>query len=92
MTAPDTTKAPEGVAVTPDSRRARILGVALHGPITLSEIERKVGPSGARKDRSIHRLKTTSAIRALKRDGLLARGPSGWIVTASGVEAMRGRS
>lgn len=72
--------------IKPNGRRARILRVVANGPLTLSEIERRVGPvEGARKDRSVHRLKTTSAIRCLKRDGLLAKSPQGWVATADGV-------
>lgn len=73
-------------ALDPNGRRARILRVAVLGPATLSEIERRVGPTeGPKRDRSIHRLKTTSAIRKLKQDGLLARSAAGWIATADGV-------
>lgn len=72
--------------IKPNGRRARILRVVATGPLTLSEIERRVAPlGGARKDRSIHRLKTTSALRDLKRDGLLAKSPHGWVATADGV-------
>lgn len=70
----------------PNGRRARILRVAVLGPATLSEIERRVGPTeGPKRDRSIHRLKTTSAIRRLKQDGLLAKSTKGWVATADGM-------
>lgn len=70
----------------PNGRRARILRVAALGPATLSEIERRVGPTeGAKRDRSIHRLKTTSAIRRLKQDGLMTKSATGWVATADGV-------
>lgn len=76
--------------LAPDSRRGRILRAVRNRPLTLSEIERRVGPStdAARRDRSIHRLKTTSAIRALKRDGLLAKSPDGWTPTPAGRQAL----
>jgi hypothetical protein len=82
---------PASITVAGDTRRGRILSSTLRGPLTLSEIERRVGPdtSASRKDRSIHRIKTTSAIRALKRDGLLARSPWGWVATAAGVQALQ---
>lgn len=73
--------------IKPGSRRALILQAASTGPVTLSEIERQVRPNciASRGDKSLHRLKVTSAVRRLKADGLLAKSPFGWAATADGV-------
>lgn len=71
--------------LSPRGRRARILRAARDGA-TLSEVCRRVRPDDlTTRDASLHRLKTTAAIRKLKDDGLLAKSPWGWTPTAAGV-------
>lgn len=73
-------------ALKSDGCRARILRVTRQGATSLSDICRRVQPSdiASRRDHSLHRLKTTSAIRALKADGLITRTATGWTSTPAG--------
>lgn len=85
----------DGGALNPTGRRARVLRAA-QGGATLSDICRRAAPQtlATRKDASLHRLKTASALRRLKADGLVGRAPFGWVPTAAGmaeIDRMEGR-
>jgi hypothetical protein len=79
-------------ALDPYGRRGRILK-ACREPQTLSDICRRVAAPGpaSRRDASLHRLKTASALRSLKKDGLIARTPWGWAATVAGLDALEAR-
>lgn len=74
------------MSLNPQGRRARILRAAATEPRTLSDICRRIAPRVAvtRQDKSLDRLKITSALRTLKADGLISRTPEGWHATAAG--------
>jgi DNA-binding HxlR family transcriptional regulator len=76
--------------LAPQGRRARILAAAAREPRTLSDICRRVTPKVAltRQDKSLTRLKVTSALRTLKADGLIVRTPAGWRATPAGRQAV----
>ncbi|MGQ2989489.1 MAG: hypothetical protein ACT6RD_03500 [Brevundimonas sp.] len=83
--------------LNPTGRRARVLR-ATQGGATLSDIVRRTADasmmSADRRKSSAFRLKTTSALRRLKADGLVGRAPFGWIPTAAGmveIDRMEGR-
>lgn len=74
----------------PLGRRARILRAAATEPRTLSDICRRIAPRAAasRQDKSLDRLKVTSALRTLKASGLVSRTPEGWRTTDAGRQAV----
>lgn len=76
--------------LNPQGRRARILVVTAREPRSLSDICRRITPKIAmtRQDKSLTRLKVTSALRTLKAEGRIARTPDGWRATAAGREAV----
>ena len=89
MTAAVMTKRPL-TRIPPTGRRAKILRATRASALTLSEIVRRIMPHdvASRRDDSLQRLRTTSAIRALKADRLMARTRDGWIVTDAGARAL----
>lgn len=76
--------------IPPKGRRAIILRRALDAEATMSALVQAVGLSAVgHPDPSIDRLKTSAAVRDLRRRGLLSRTNRGWRTTAAGVELLR---
>ncbi|WP_426041533.1 hypothetical protein [Brevundimonas sp. TWP2-3-4b1] len=77
-------------AFSATARRARILRATRTTALTLSEIVRRTRPRQPfdARDDSLQRLKTTSAIRALKADRLMTRTRDGWSATPEGVRVL----
>lgn len=77
--------------VPPRGRRATILRAALDRPTPLADIARRVSAIERLKviDPAIDRLKTTAAVKALRRQGFLTKTPYGWRATPAGEALLR---
>lgn len=74
------------IRIPPRGRRAAILRATVGDFQTMSDIDRAVRAAVPLPviDPVLNRLKTVSAVRDLRRAGLLARTPYGWRATADG--------
>lgn len=74
-----------------DGRRAAIIRAVAQDFRTASWIDRFVRQTAhlRERDASVQRLKTASALRDLKRKGLVTRTPYGWRATRAGLDLLR---
>lgn len=70
-------------------RREAILRATARRALTMSEVVTAVRlNTKARFDPSVERLKTAEALKNLRRLGLVARTPHGWLITIHGQRAL----
>lgn len=76
--------------IPPQGRRAAIIRAVATDFRTASFIDRFVRRTAALRehDASVQRLKTSSALRDLKRKGLVTRTPFGWRATRAGLDLL----
>lgn len=80
--------------IPPTGRRANIIRAAATEFVSMSEVVREVrlrlrAPTSADLDPAVDRIKTTNAVRDLRRRGLIARTAWGYRATAAGLDLLR---